>query len=78
MLQVLGTIITEWDAGKVLLESLLEDPAATATFVARCVDIAGHHGFHGWLVNIENPVKKELVGVIPFYHLPSLCYRPSL
>ena len=60
-LQVLGTIITEWEPGRRLLEELLEDAAATATFVAKAVAIAAHHGFHGWLVNIENPVRPDLV-----------------
>jgi hypothetical protein len=58
---VLGTIITEWAEGQALLESLLGNKAAAATFVANCIAIAQHHGFHGWLVNIENKVKPEQV-----------------
>ena len=30
-------------------------------FVTNCVDIAVHHGFQGWLVNIENVVREDLV-----------------
>ena len=58
---MLGTIITEWEPGRLLLEHLLEDAAATTTFVTKAVAIAAHHGFHGWLVNIENPVRPDLV-----------------
>ena len=50
---VLGTIITEWDAGQQLLESLLGSQDTTDTFVAACVSLARHYGFQGWLLNIE-------------------------
>ena len=33
----------------------------TDQFVTNCVDIAVHHGFQGWLVNIENVVREDLV-----------------
>ena len=74
---MLGTFITEWDPGRILLESLLEDEVPqihltfqrctnnhqvkTDQFVTTCVDIAVHHGFQGWLVNIENVVREDLV-----------------
>ena len=29
--------------------------------MTNCVDIAVHHGFQGWLVNIENVVREDLV-----------------
>ena len=85
---MLGTFITEWEPGRVLLESLLEDKVPQTTlsssilastiiscqhisihncqvktdqFVTNCVDIAVHHGFQGWLVNIENVVREDLV-----------------
>ena len=50
---VLGTIITEWDAGQQLLESVLGSQDTTDTFVAACVSLARHYGFQGWLLNIE-------------------------
>ena len=33
----------------------------TDLFVTNCVNIADHHGFQGWLVNIENVVREDLV-----------------
>ena len=33
----------------------------TDKFVSNCIDIASHHGFQGWLVNIENVVREDLV-----------------
>ena len=50
---VLGTIITEWDQGQQLLESVLGSQDTTDTFVAACVSLARHYGFQGWLLNIE-------------------------
>jgi len=59
--QILGTIITEWDAGQAMLEEILSDGEKLRKFVDVCVKIASSHGFHGWLLNIENPVRAELI-----------------
>lgn len=59
--QVLGTIITEWDTGQEMLEEILADNEKLNKFVNVCVKIAAIHGFHGWLLNIENPVQPELI-----------------
>lgn len=59
--QMLGTIITEWDSGKAMLEEILSDAEKLNKFVNVCVKIASCHGFHGWLLNIENPVQPELI-----------------
>ena len=48
-------------AGAEMLEELLEDSDKLTKFVSVCGDLARHHGFHGWLLNIENPVKPHLV-----------------
>ncbi|XP_023324291.1 cytosolic endo-beta-N-acetylglucosaminidase isoform X2 [Eurytemora carolleeae] len=58
---VLGTIITEWDEGKQILETIISDPVLLDVFVDKCGDIAEHHGFQGWLLNIENEVNISLV-----------------
>ena len=58
---VLGTIITEWDAGKELLEKLLDSDENIEKFVQVAARICVHYGFHGWLLNFENPVRQELV-----------------
>ena len=59
--QVLGTIITEWDQGQVMLETILNDETKTDQFVDVCVRLCCHYGFHGWLFNIENKVSKDLI-----------------
>ena len=59
--QVLGTLITEWDRGQEMLESVLRDDDKMDRFVDVCTRLCLHYGFHGWLLNIENKVEKELV-----------------
>lgn len=59
--QVLGTIITEWDEGQKMLESILNDDDKATQFVDVCVKLCQHYGFHGWLFNIENKVSPELI-----------------
>ncbi|ORY66949.1 glycosyl hydrolase family 85-domain-containing protein [Leucosporidium creatinivorum] len=53
--KVLGTLIFEWDQGKLDLDRLLgPDLCAISTEVAdRLVDLAVERGFEGWLVNVE-------------------------
>jgi len=58
---ILGTIITEWDEGQAIMEELLGDEAKRNRFVSVCTDIAREKGFHGWLLNIENPIPEALV-----------------
>jgi hypothetical protein len=42
---VLGTIITEWEGGRAIMEELLRQPAKMAAFVEKCAQIAEHLGF---------------------------------
>lgn len=58
---VLGTIITEWEAGSAIMDQLLSHPDKMDAFVEKCGRIAEYHGFQGWLLNIENPVEEKLV-----------------
>jgi len=52
-----GTIITEWDAGKKLMEELLHGPLdMQKKFIDQLVLMCEHYGMDGWLVNIENKV----------------------
>ena len=55
---VLGTIITEWSAGRELLVRLLASDENIQRFVQVAASICAHYGFHGWLLNIE----ADLVG----------------
>lgn len=51
---MLGTFITEWDAGAATCKQLF-GTAATAQHTAhQLANIAAWYGFEGWLVNIEN------------------------
>ncbi|GLC35518.1 hypothetical protein PLESTB_000198900 [Pleodorina starrii] len=59
--RVLGTFITEWALGRSRCEALLSSPAAARTAADRLTALAAHHGFEGWLVNIENGLRRELV-----------------
>jgi mannosyl-glycoprotein endo-beta-N-acetylglucosaminidase len=56
---VYGTIITEWDAGRELLEELLSSPAKMERSVQQLVNIALYYRFDGWLVNVENEIDVE-------------------
>jgi len=58
---VLGTIITEWEEGRGRLETILKDQKTMQRFVDQCGNIAEHHGFQGYLLNIENPIDEVLV-----------------
>lgn len=56
--RVLGTLITEWDAGYGICAGLLKSQATVELAAAKLTQIAVDHGFDGWLVNIENKVDR--------------------
>lgn len=58
---VLGTFITEWDDGFEKCSYLLSDISIMKSFVDQMVKIAVHHSMDGWLINIENKIKKEQI-----------------
>ena len=58
---MLGTILTEWGAGKQLLERILVSDENIERFTEVTASMCAHYGFHGWLLNIENEVEPELV-----------------
>ncbi|KAH7433439.1 hypothetical protein KP509_07G070000 [Ceratopteris richardii] len=60
--QVLGTFITEWNAGKVLCKKLLESKESVYLYASHLTNLAEVLGFDGWLINIENNVEKHNVG----------------
>lgn len=64
---VYGTIITEWDAGRELLEELLSSRTKMERSVQQLVNIALYYRFDGWLVNIENEIDvKHVVSLLEF------------
>ncbi|KAI5073741.1 hypothetical protein GOP47_0011754 [Adiantum capillus-veneris] len=57
--QVLGTFITEWDAGEALCRRLLASKESVFLYASRLAKLAEVLGFDGWLINIENKVEKD-------------------
>lgn len=60
-MQVLGTLITEWQAGAELCASMLADAGVAERCAQQLAAIALFFGFDGWLVNIENDLTPEQV-----------------
>ncbi|XP_067005805.2 cytosolic endo-beta-N-acetylglucosaminidase isoform X2 [Anabrus simplex] len=52
--RVLGTLITEWDAGKAVWDQIFESDESLETFVNCLVNICKYVGFDGYLLNVEN------------------------
>ena len=52
-----GTVITEWNEGKINLQKVLESKESIDQFVDNLVGIAKAYGFEGWLINIECEVE---------------------
>lgn len=61
---VYGTIITEWEEGRALLEELLSSRAKMERSVQQLVNIALYYRFDGWLVNIENELDEHRVELL--------------
>ncbi|KAK9845515.1 hypothetical protein WJX81_008418 [Elliptochloris bilobata] len=51
---VLGTLITEWDAGAAVCRRLFSSPASAVQAAAQLAALSAARGFEGWLINIEN------------------------
>ena len=59
--QVLGTVITEWDEGRAMCEAFLETEATARQAARQLAAIAAYFGFDGWLINIENQLDTGLM-----------------
>ncbi|CAM9738951.1 unnamed protein product [Phaeothamnion confervicola] len=55
--RVLGTFITEWEAGAAVCARLFATVAGAEDLARRLAAVARDYGFDGWLVNIENPLE---------------------
>ena len=55
--RVLSTLITEWEAGAAHCRRLFGTPASAEAAAQQLAAIASHHGFEGWIINIENEVE---------------------
>lgn len=57
----LGTFITEWKGGAKLCDHFLETEESVKKTVDRLVAVARYFNFDGWLINIENRIRSELL-----------------
>ena len=54
---MLGTFITEWDAGAAVCARFLSSVENAHKLAEKLADMAQYYRFDGWLVNIENVLK---------------------
>ena len=59
-LQVLGTLITEWDEGRAMCEAFLQTEETAQQAARQLAAIAAYYGFDGWLLNLENELDTSL------------------
>ena len=59
--EILGTIITEFDEGKKICDELLQSRETIESFVNICCKIAICYKLEGWLLNIENKLDPDQV-----------------
>ena len=72
--QVLGTFITEWEAGAAVCRQLFGSAATAQRAAHQLASIAACYGFEGWLVNIENDLNPSNVDhVFLFLRCALLC-----
>ncbi|XP_072339501.1 cytosolic endo-beta-N-acetylglucosaminidase [Scyliorhinus torazame] len=62
---ILGTFITEWEAGAAICEAFLENEETFRAMADKLVLIAHCFQFDGWLVNIENELSPNAVKNVP-------------
>ena len=58
---VLGTFITEWEEGTNICEEMLGTEAKMERAAHQLAQIAAQYRFEGWIVNIENEIRKPLM-----------------
>ena len=59
--EILGTIITEFEEGKNICDEILQTRNTVDQFVNKCCLISLSYHFDGWLLNIENKLNCEQV-----------------
>ncbi|XP_033221917.1 cytosolic endo-beta-N-acetylglucosaminidase isoform X1 [Belonocnema kinseyi] len=65
--KVLGTIITEHGFGVQVWEKVFSTTEETEKFANALVQIAKFYGFEGWLLNVENTIKREDVSKLLYF-----------
>ena len=60
-LQILGTLITEWDEGRAKCEAFLQTEETAQRVACQLAAIAAYYGFDSWLLNIENELDTSLM-----------------
>jgi mannosyl-glycoprotein endo-beta-N-acetylglucosaminidase len=61
---VLGTFITEFGQGRQRCNRLFSSRESAQAVADQLVAVAQHHGFEGWLVNIENGLSRQQVAAM--------------
>lgn len=56
-----GTVITEWGEGTIFWDDVLSSEGKLQNFISVLVTIAKTLKFDGWLLNIENKVKVQIL-----------------
>ena len=65
--QVLGTLITEWDAGRKECEAFLATDETAEHTARQLARIAAYFRFDGWLLNVENELNAALTPRLLFF-----------
>ena len=61
VLQVIGTLITEWGPGEKCCRNMFVDRTVAEFAAVQLAQIASYYKFEGWLINIENKVSPDNV-----------------
>jgi mannosyl-glycoprotein endo-beta-N-acetylglucosaminidase len=56
---VSGTLITEWDDGRIVWDEILRSDEALEDFVDSLIAVCCNFGFDGYLLNVENTIPPE-------------------
>lgn len=64
---VMGTLITEWEAGTAACAALLASNGVAERAAHQLASLAAELRFDGWIINIENDLPPELVARLIFF-----------
>jgi mannosyl-glycoprotein endo-beta-N-acetylglucosaminidase len=59
--QILGTLITEWETGKQICQQLFQTKKSAQDTAELLLHLARETQLHGWLINLENQIPVELI-----------------
>jgi mannosyl-glycoprotein endo-beta-N-acetylglucosaminidase len=59
--QIIGTVITEWEDGFKVCQELFQSPESAQHAAEYLIQLAIKTQIDGWLINIENPIPLDLI-----------------